>query len=336
MRALVGAALLSSFSFVVAPAVARAADAPAAITFGISAPYSQQSAEESGKALAGYLGSALKRTVTPKIFATYDELTAALAKGEIDLAWITPLSYVQASKDAQVTPVAKALRKGMFYRAAIFVRANATAKELKDLKGQSIVWVEKSSGSGYLFPRGQILKSGLKLDGFFGEETFAGDHTAVCKAVLDGKAVAGATFAAESPASDSEAPSGCTETLGKEVGAQLRTVALSDKIPNEVIAARQGFDEELAAQIASIFALASETESGRTILTKVFKADGFGLALEEDFDAIRSVVTSVEAGKWVDASRKAAKKAGEGTEVKKPAKDDKKAKKDEKKKKGGK
>ena len=115
---------------------------------------------------------------------------------------------MNASKDTGVTPVAKALRKGMFYRAAFFVRTDSPAKDFAGIKGKSIAWVEQNSTSGYLFPRGLVLKRGEKLDGFFGAETLAGDHSAVCKAVLDGTSEVGATFAQETTGTEGEAPSG--------------------------------------------------------------------------------------------------------------------------------
>lgn len=299
------------------------ADEPLApLTFGIPRPYSAEAAATDAAMLEGYLSSALKRPVKSRTFPDYDQLSAALAKGELDFAWITPLSYVKATRAAEVYAIAKTLRRGLYYRGVLFVRADAKPKALADLKGARVAWVDPGSGSGYVFPRALLLKEGQKLDGFFAAEKFAGDHKAACAAVLGGDADAGATFAGGDEVAGWTA-GGCVETLGAVEAAKLRVVAVSERIPNEVIAARPGFDEGLAGQLAGIFANLSETDAGRTLLRQVFRADGFGLALEQDFDPVRQAMESVEAGRWIEArgrEKATAAHVGEAKAPPKPAK----------------
>lgn len=299
--------MLRSLVVLVVLALATPALATQGLTIGIPRPYSTQDAEKNARALEGYLSTALKRPVEAKTFENYDQLADALAKGQVDLAWITPLSYVKAAKSAGVYPIAKALRRGLFYRSVFFVKADAKATTLKQLKGTKVAWVDQGSAAGYLFPRGLLLKEKLPATGFFADEKFLGDHKAVCNAVLDGTADVGATFANGGDDGSLPSPTACVEMLGAESGAKLRTIAVSDRIPNEVIAARAGFDEGIAGQLAGIFALLSDTAAGRVLLASVFRADGFGLALEQDFDAVRKVSDAVQTGRWSeDAPAKAA------------------------------
>src|SRR5687767_14271129 len=100
-------------------AVALAADKGAAapaekagpakpITMGISQPYGPEQAAKAKTLIEPYLSRELKTTVTVQVFPSYDELSAALAEGKVDLAWITPLAFVQASdKNADVTALSK-------------------------------------------------------------------------------------------------------------------------------------------------------------------------------------------------------------------------------------
>lgn len=294
--------LLAVFFALALPA--RADEAPT-LTLGIPRPLSAETASSDARALEGYFSSALRRKVEAKTFDNYEQLSAALAKGEIDLAWITPLSYVNASKSSSIFPIAKALRHGLYYRSVFFTAADSKATKLSELKGRRVAWVDQGSAAGYLFARGMLLQAGLKPATFFGSEKFYGDHKSVCAAVLGGEADVGATFANGADPLETLKVGGCIETHGAVAGAKVKAIAVSDRIPNEVVAARAGFDESIAAQLAGIFANLSETESGRKLLQGVFRADGFGLALEQDFDAVRLVARSLEAGKWIAEKERA-------------------------------
>ncbi len=280
-------------------ALAARAEAPPPLTFGIPRPYDLATTHGDARMLEGYLSSALKRPVQSRTFADYGQLADALAKGQIDLAWITPLAYVNASAQAAVVPIAKALRHGLFYRSCVYVRADSKFQKLADLAGHRAAWVDRESTSGYLLPRGLLLEAGLDPTGFFSREAFAGDHKTACVEVLGGKADVGGTYTDLN--SKQPVPVGCGDALGATALAKLRCLAVSDPIPNEVIAGRPGLDDALAGELGSIFARLSETDAGRQLLTQVFRADGFGVALEEDFDGLRKVARNVAAGRWSDA-----------------------------------
>jgi len=259
------------------------------LTIGIPRPLSAQEAADDAKALEGYLSEQLRKPVQARTFAGYDQLADALGKGQLDLAWITPLSYVKASSASRVFPLVKAVRKGLYYRSVYFVRDESKAKELADLKGRKVGWVDPGSAAGFLFPRAMPFKS-------------------VCNAVLKGEVDAGATFANGPGEGSGYRADGCGETVGPQALDRLRVIAFGDRIPNEVVAAREGFDEGVAAQVTGVFSLMPETDAGRGILSKVFHAEGFGMALEQDFDAVRAVQESVESGQWIDPRRHVGRK----------------------------
>jgi len=278
------------------------------LTIGIPRPLSAQEAADDAKALEGYLSEQLRKPVQARTFAGYDQLADALGKGQLDLAWITPLSYVKASSASRVFPLVKAVRKGLYYRSVYFVRDESKAKELADLKGRKVGWVDPGSAAGFLFPRAMLVKKGIALKGFFSAEKFLGDHKSVCNAVLKGEVDAGATFANGPGEGSGYRADGCGETVGPQALDRLRVIAFGDRIPNEVVAAREGFDEGVAAQVTGVFSLMPETDAGRGILSKVFHAEGFGMALEQDFDAVRAVQESVESGQWIDPRRHVGRK----------------------------
>jgi phosphate/phosphite/phosphonate ABC transporter binding protein len=287
-------------------AAARAADplteamAPldpgAPISLGMAQPNGPKRAEEAKALLEPYLTQAMKRPVKVAVLADYEALAAALAGGKVDLAWITPVAFVEAQRrKGDVQAIAKSLRRGkLFYRACLFVKAGSAVQAVADLQGKTVAWVSRSSASGYLFPRALLASEGKDPDKLFRTQTFAGDHPAVCEAVRSGKADAGATFCDERPKGETPVADGCTES---PPASDFRVVALSAPIPNDVVAARPGFDERLVEPTLAVFAQMSQSEAGRRVLREVFRADGWGLAVAGDFDAVAETVKAGAPGK---------------------------------------
>lgn len=264
------------------------------ISMGISQPYGPEQAQKAKALIEPYLSKELKTAVTVQVFPTYDELSAALAEGKVDLAWITPLAFVQASdKNADVTALSKAMRAGgggLFYR-AVFITKKGGPGSLGELKGKKVAWVNKSSTSGYLFPRALLKQSGFDPDSFFSGETMAGDHPAVCKAVKSGAADVGATFAQDT--GDPKAlpkPDGCADAGGSLD--DYKVVAASGAIPNEVIACRPdfAFDRKRVNGIIQVFGRMSLNDEGKRVLKEAFRVDGWGIAIDGDFDPVIDLV----------------------------------------------
>lgn len=271
-----------------------AAEKPKPIIMGISQPYGAEQAQKAKILIEPYLSKELKTTVTVQVFPTYDELTQALADGKVDIAWITPLAFVQAAdKNSDVTALSKAMRSGgggLFYRAVFIAKKGATAANIGDLKGKKVAWVNKSSTSGYLFPREMIKKAGFDPDSFFGGETMAGDHPSVCKAVKGGSADVGATFAQDPGEGKQPKPDGCADSGGSLD--DYKVVAASGPIPNEVLACRPdfSFDRKRTNGIIQTFGRMSLNDDGKRVLKDAFRVDGWGIAIDGDFDPVIDLV----------------------------------------------
>jgi len=312
MRNLIAAAALAA---ALAP-VARAGDpltdavtpldSNAPIRFGMGQPNGPKRAAEGKAILEPYLSDALKRPVTVVVLESYEDLAQALAAGKVDLAWVEPAAFVAAQgRGREVQAIAKALRRGkLYYRAAIIVRADSPARALADLKGKTVAWVSRSSASGYLFARALLAAQGIDPDAFFRAQTFAGDHPRVCSDVRGGQADAGATFTDERPKGETPLADGCADSPPVK---DFRVLAVSDPIPNDVIAARPGFDERVSPVVLQVFAQMSQSEAGRRVLRDVFRVDGWGVAVEGDFVPVAEAMRA--AGPRPAAPAKGSKKA---------------------------
>jgi len=269
------------------PSVVRAAEPP--ITFGLAQVYGADKAAKGGKAIETYLSKALGRPVRSEVFKSYDDLAKALRRSKVDLAWIPPLALVRSLRASPVVPLVKVQRNGFWYNACVFAREGVGGTALASLKGLRAAWVDQGSTSGYLIPRAMLIKDGQTIKGFFAQEQFAGSHPAACSAVAEGKADVGATYT-----DASGKPVGCVKALGEAKAAKLRCVAVSERVPNEVIAARDGLDETLASDITGALTSLAESDEGRALLKDVFDAEAFGFAMEEDFDGLRGLAVDVE------------------------------------------
>jgi phosphonate transport system substrate-binding protein len=265
------------------------ADGKPPLTLGICQLYGPEHARGVGPLVEPYLAGALGGPVTVKVFAEPDELAAALARKQVDLAWIPPLAFVHASqKDPEVLALSKAMRNGaLTYRSVLFVRADAAAKKVKDLKGAKVAYVTRSSTSGYLYPRELVKKeTGQPAERFFGAESFEGDHPSVCQAVKSGAAQVGATYGAEASDPLLVRADGC----GAEAG-EFRVLASTGNVPNEVIAARSDFPPMRLNEVVAAFGRMGLSEPGKKVLAEAFKVDGWGVAVDGDFAPILDLVS---------------------------------------------
>jgi phosphonate transport system substrate-binding protein len=257
------------------------------LTFGMSHPYGEAHAQQARALIEPYLTKALGSQVTVKTFDTYEALSDALATNQVDLAWITPLAFVQAAqKNRDVTAVSKAMRAtdgGLFYRAVFIAKASSALTDLKGLKGQKVAWVGKSSASGYLFPRALLKDQGLDPDKTFSSEVFSGDHPAVCKAVRDGTVDVGATFAAEPKEGQPLVATGC-EDAGPVT--DFKVLGSTSNLPNEVIAHSPEFPLFRLNDVMMAFGRMGLGAEGKKVLAEAFRAQGFGVAVEGDFDPV--------------------------------------------------
>lgn len=136
-----------------------------------------------------HLSLRLDRPVELMVAVDYSAVVEALKYGHADLARLGPFSYILATEEAEIEAFAAGVTEihgEPSYRALIVALAS---KNVEDLNGKSLAYVDVGSTSGYLAPSTYILESGIELR----EEFFAGTHNAVIAAVGNGTVDAGCT-----------------------------------------------------------------------------------------------------------------------------------------------
>lgn len=209
------------------------------------------------------------------------------------------------------TPVPE---KAQVYYGSVFSRVDSGARRLEDFAGRSFAFSDETSTSGHIFPRMLLNEHGVELSRVY----FAGGHPNVIQAVWDGKAVGGAAF--YSPPGETQAREGTLvgdarmlllsrmpdiETRRAFLD-EVRIVALSDPIPNDVCAARAGFSDSLWRRFESSFRRFIATAAGQeAYFDLVAGVDAAGID-DSHFDGFREALDS--SGMSADSLLEAAEK----------------------------
>lgn len=244
-----------------------------------------QGADRESERLGKYLSSALGQKVLPEIFANHDAEANAIVAGRIDFAWMPPLQAFNAQIGG-ATLITKLVRGGATtYRSVFFVRGDSKLQKLEEVKAAKVGWVEANSATGHVFPLGMLARAKLLPSALFSKEEYLGNHDAVCKAVWGKQVDLGATLADEPGPSGKLEITGCKNSLKGEA-AKLRVLAVSEPVPNDVIAVRKGLDPKVVAKLREVVLAMPASPEGKAILKDSLKADGVAPLGANDFDPV--------------------------------------------------
>ena len=198
------------------------------------------------------------------------------------------------------------------YYGCILARVDSDVHRVEDLHGRSFAFSDETSTSGHIFPRALLTRRGVQL----GHILFAGGHPNVVQAVVDGKVSGGASF--YSP------PSAVNERDGTLVGdarflilknmatveqrraylEEVRVIALTDPIPNDVCCVRRGFPEHVWERFEASLQRFLELPDGRSAYYDLVAGVAAQPCSDRDFDGFREALTAsgVSAGALLDAA----------------------------------
>src|ERR687888_1150679 len=196
--------------------------------------------EEFGQALGKLYGAPVRVTVA----SDYAAVIEALRNRTADLAFVHPVGYVLASREARARIVAKNLWHGKStFTSRIYVRKDSGIKTLEGLRGKTIAFVDPTSSSGYTYPMVLLIQRGLVKNRdpktFFREVVFAGAHDAAMRALLNGHVDSIASF-------DMAREQYLGDPAERE---RITWVAETEPIPEAGIAARDGLDPAMFEKV---------------------------------------------------------------------------------------
>jgi phosphonate transport system substrate-binding protein len=248
-------------------------------------------ARQQGERVAQWLKKRFDRDVRPVVVGDYQALADAIVDGEVDFAWMPPISFVHAAERGAGV-VALAQRYGRpTYESAIVVRADSPLIKLADLAGSSIAYVDRDSASGYLYAADLIGRELGAPSKVLKEQHFQGSHKAVVDSVRRRWVDAGVTYLVRD-AAERIVNAGWID-LGGNDDVPLRVLATTAPIPCDAIAHRPGLATGLVERLAMTLTEVEGDDEANTVLREVFHTTGMMRADLRIYDAVREAMSRV-------------------------------------------
>lgn len=232
--------------------------------------------------LLDYLAVKTPYTYELVLKKNYEETVNALGNGDMDVALLGPLTYLEAH--AKYGAFCFLKPKGpdgnAWYKSVIIKKRDSPIKSPSGIKGKSIAFASSKSTSGNLIPRYLLANSGIHLNDL-GRYANFDYHDSVVKAVLKGQYDTGAVR-------DSVAK--------KYMNLGIETIAESESIPTGPLVGRPGIALSITESIKK--ALLELNPDDRT-QQKVLRGldddlkNGFTEASDKDYAGIRDKINAV-------------------------------------------
>ena len=272
---------------------------------------------EDADILAEMLSTELGITVRPIITDNYAALVVAMQTGQAHIGMFGPIALVQAADQAGANVVLQSIRRGTeSYHTQWFTnnpdrfcvtevvqaenpegnmfsycngadsaeRGPVGEEGLANIEpGETIMFVDESSASGYYYPATQI-QSVAGLDPFTDiDAQFSGDHPASVLAVQRGDAEVGVSFDDARNNLVEEAP---------EIGDDVVVFAWSEEIPNDGVAVSSDLPQDLQDAIVAAYLAVIATPEGAQAFLDVYSIEGLVEADLAALDVARQVAAN--------------------------------------------
>jgi ABC-type phosphate/phosphonate transport system substrate-binding protein len=198
------------------------------------------------------------------------------------------------------------------YYGCILARTDSGVHRLEDISGRSFAFSDETSTSGHIFARVLLNRTSVAL----GHEFYAGGHPNVVQAVADGKVVAGSAFYSPPGRRESEDQTfvgDARRLILKRMDSterrlafleEVRIIALTDPIPNDLCCIRKGFSESTWERFAASLQRFLDTEDGRAAYYELVAGVAAAPCTDREFDGFREAlkIAGVSASKLLEAA----------------------------------
>jgi phosphonate transport system substrate-binding protein len=270
------------------PSGGAAASRPPVIRMAFVPSLNQQTVVRSGNALAKLLEPKTGLKYQVSVLNSYSAVVEALGAGQLDIAWLNPLSYVVAHDRYGVQVHLGTVRNGsQTYRGLIIVRKDSPIKSLKDLKGKRFGFVDPLSTSGSLYPKSLMMDHGIDPARDL-TATDVGGHDKAIIAVIEKQVDAASIYGGEG----GDARDRVRDSY-PNVYELTRVIAETDPIPNDTVCARKDLDPELVRKVMAALEEVVKSDEGRRQLLEGYDIDDLRPVKDDIFDPIRKVARAM-------------------------------------------
>lgn len=226
------------------------------------------------KPLQDYIAKKTGMDVKLTMLLRYGNIIERFTQSRLDGAFWGSFTGAMAIKKLGIKPIARplGLDGSSTYRGYIFVRKNSKIRNVADMRGKTVAFVERATTAGYIFPIAYFRENGVNdIEGYFKEYYFTGSHDAAMRAVLNGEADIGT---AKSTIFDLVA------RTDPRVNRDLIVLAESPKVPSNGLGVGKNLKPEIKRQLKNVLL--------------GMNRDGEGVAILQRFGALKFIPTAKE------------------------------------------
>ena len=231
--------------------------------------------------LADYLGRGIGQPVTLKISKDYKEHIDLVGRGDADIAYMGPASYVRMTDRYGIKPLLARLEimgKPVF-KGAIIVRRESKIHDLADLAGKRFAFGNPASTMSHLVPRYMLIDEGVEISELAGY-THLKTHNNVALSVLVGDFDAGAVK---------------EEVFYKYEERGLRALAWTPAISEHVFVAGSALSPKKADVLRTALYNLKNTGEGEEIMKGIKNTmTAMVPAKDGDYDNLRHILRTLE------------------------------------------
>jgi phosphonate transport system substrate-binding protein len=289
-RSWLRSALLTALA-AASPLAGRASAAEAPLTLALTPSRDPTALQEAGDAFVKAITRLSGIPIRAQVASDYAGVIEAVRSRRVDLAFVHPVGYVLANREAGCQILVRDVWQGKTaYTARFYVRKASGIEKVEDLRGKTVAFVDPASSSGYIYPMVLLIKRGLVKDrdpkSFFKDALFAGTHEAALQSVVHGRVEAAASF--------DKAPE--LYLKDKALVERLAFVAETPEIPEAGICARPGLNPETLARVKAAL-LAMKGPEHAAVLKEIYDIEGFIEAADRDYQPVRDAMELMGLGR---------------------------------------
>jgi len=225
------------------------------------------------KPLTDYLSQTLNRPVTLRLSPDMGSAIDEVASGHVQLAYLTPVAYLEARKKGHAKLIAKTVTNGKgSFRLMIVVRQDSPVKTVNDLVGKDFAFGDEKA----LLQRATVVGAGLPLEKLRSYK-FIGHYDNIVRAVISGDFDAGIL----------------KDTMAfKWQGKGIRIVYQSPDLPPYNITASQDTSPQTVAELRKAFLSLNGKNPAHLKVIKALdkKYDGFAPTSDGEYNIVRKLV----------------------------------------------
>jgi phosphonate transport system substrate-binding protein len=250
-----------------------------------------------GEPLAKLIEKETGLRVKLSVPTSYAATIEAMGTHNVDVGWLAPLAYVLARERIGADALVANVRGGSTTSAGqIVVRADSGITSLDGLRGKRFAFADDTSVTGYHLPTALFWAAGIDPAASFKETVFVGGDDRVLLAVYNRQADGGAVVGerALGLAGSTAGVSTAFQPLPTDLAEQIRVIARTDPIPNDVVGVRSGVSPELGRQIRDGLLRVAATPPGAAALRDLYGIDGLAPVTDAELASLRAAVSLLD------------------------------------------